>query len=167
MPKLIDQNGVVRVGDDWFVYTGDASAIPVGAKVLLPATELREFAGTWRKHASALGVLLSPSDDPATIAHEFANLELIAVEFPAFTDGRGYSKARLLRERYGWQGELRAVGDIQRDQLFLLKRAGFDMFALREDQDVAIARDAFADFSVAYQPCADRLNVSGGLRLAA
>lgn len=167
MPKLIDRDGAACSGDDWFVYAGDASAIPVGAKVLLPATELREFSGTWRKHASALGVLLSLSDDPATITHEFANLELIAVEFPSFTDGRGYSRARQLRERYGWRGELRALGDIQRDQLFLLKRAGFDTFALRDDQDVSIASEAFGDFSVAYQACADRLSASGGLRLAA
>jgi uncharacterized protein (DUF934 family) len=60
---------------------------------------------------------------------------LIAVRFPKFGDGRGYSIARLLRERYGYRGELRAVGDVLRDQLLFMKRSGFDSFSLREDQD--------------------------------
>ena len=123
MPKLINRYGVVdKAGTDgWVEYTGDASAIPVGAKVLLPLTEFREFAGTWQKHVGdngALGVKLTPTDDPALIAGELDKLALIAIEFPAFADGRGYSTATLLRERYRYIGELRAVGDVLRDQIF-------------------------------------------------
>jgi uncharacterized protein (DUF934 family) len=166
MPKLINENGEL-IGDPWLTYSGDAHAMPVGSCVILPLTEFREFAGTWKNHAKALGVLLSPSDDPALIAADFDKLRVIAIDFPSFTDGRGYSKARLLRERYGWTGELRAVGDVQRDQVFLLSRAGFDTFALRDDQSAAVSLDALNDFSLAYQHCADRLNGKGGLRIAA
>jgi uncharacterized protein (DUF934 family) len=166
MPKLINQSGE-RTSDPWITYAGDAHAMPVGSCVILPLTEFREFAGTWKNHAKALGVLLSPSDDPESITHDFDKLRLIAIDFPSFTDGRGYSKARLLRERFGWRGELRAVGDIQRDQIFLLSRAGFDTFALRDDQDASGSLGAFNDFTLAYQHCADRLNVNGGLRVAA
>jgi uncharacterized protein (DUF934 family) len=78
------------------------------------------------------------------------------VNFPKFNDGRGFSIGRLLRERYGFRGELRAIGDVLRDQLFFLARCGFDAFALRDDQDVDEALGAFADFSEAYQPALDQ-----------
>jgi uncharacterized protein (DUF934 family) len=164
MSKLIDRNGE-RLGDPWLTYAGDAHAIPVGSCVILPLTEFREFAGTWKNHAKALGVLLSPSDDPASIANDFDKLRLIAIDFPAFTDGRGYSLAQRLRERHGWQGEIRAVGDIQRDQIFLLSRAGFDSFALRDDHDVKSSTDAFNDFSLAYQYAADTSRGKASVRI--
>ena len=71
-------------------------------------------------------------------------------------DGRGYSIARLLRERYGWRGELRAIGDVLRDQLFYLTRCGFDAFELRAGQDAQAALTALADFSEAYQSSVER-----------
>ena len=175
MPKLINRYGVVDPNDSkgtdgWIEYTGDAGAIPAGAKVLLPLTEFREFSGTWQKHigsGGALGVRLSPTDDPAIIANDLDKLSLIAVEFPAFADGRGYSTATLLRERYGYMGELRAVGDVLRDQVFLLSRSGFSTFALRDDQSVDKALAAFNDFSSYYQHAADRFVDQRALPLAA
>ena len=172
MPKLINRYGVVDKdgSDGWLEYTGDAGAIPAGAKVLLPLTEFREFSGTWQKHVGengALGVRLSPSDDPALIANDLEKLALIAVEFPAFTDGRGYSTATLLRERYRYIGELRAVGDVLRDQVFLMARAGFTTFALRDDQSVEKSLAAFNDFSSYYQHAADRFVDQHALPLAA
>jgi uncharacterized protein (DUF934 family) len=166
MPKLIDRSGE-RIADPWITYAGDAHAMPVGSCVILPLTEFREFAGTWKNHAKALGVLLSPSDDPALLANELDKLRLIAIDFPSLTDGRGYSLARLLRERYGWTGELRAVGDIQRDQIYLLSRAGFDSFALRDDQNVAVALGALDDFSLAYQCRAGSLNANSAAHVTA
>ncbi len=173
MPKLINRYGLVdtRTGTDgWIEYTGDANAIPAGAKVLLPLTEFREFSGTWQKHVGAngtLGVKLSPADDPALIANDLEKLALIAIEFPAFTDGRGYSTATLLRERYRYIGELRAVGDVQRDQIFLMSRAGFTTFALRNDQSIEKALAAFNDFSSYYQHAAARFVDRSALPLAA
>ena len=103
-----------------------------------------------------IGVWLSGTDDPRDIAGDLEHYGVIAVKFPSFTDGRGYSVGRLLRERYGWTGELRAVGDIQRDQLFYLARCGFNAFALREGEDVDAALTAFADFSERYQASVDQ-----------
>ena len=178
MPKLINRYGVVDKNDTqgtggWIEYTGDAGAgsgIAAGAKVLLPLTEFREFSGTWQRAvgaSGALGVRLSPADDPALIANDLDKLALIAIEFPAFTDGRGYSAATLLRERYGYKGELRAVGDVLRDQIFLLSRVGFTTFALREDQNVEKALAAFNDFSSYYQHAAGRFLEQHALPLAA
>jgi uncharacterized protein (DUF934 family) len=79
------------------------------------------------------------------------------VNFPTFGDGRGYSTARLLRERYGWKGELRAIGDVFRDQLFYLASCGFDAFALRESEDPREALAGFGAFSESYQATVGRL----------
>lgn len=97
---------------------------------------------------------LEPADDPAAAAGRLAGVARVEVHFPAFTDGRGYSIARLLRERHGYAGELRAVGDVQRDQLHYLARCGFDAFLLREGEDAEGALAALAGFSEAYQASA-------------
>ena len=97
---------------------------------------------------------LEPADDPAALAGRLAAAARVEVNFPTFTDGRGYSIARLLRERHGYAGELRAVGDVQRDQLFYLSRCGFDAFLLREGEDPDGALAALQDFSDAYQASA-------------
>ena len=94
---------------------------------------------------------LEPGDDPAAAAARLRGAARVEVNFPSFTDGRGYSIARLLRERYGYEGELRAVGDVQRDQLYYLSRCGFDAFLLREGEDAEEAIAALQDFSDAYQ----------------
>ena len=153
MATLIDRNGLRP--DTWRAFDGDAAAVPPDADLLLPLDEWRERASVWGARPGRLGILLAPSDDPAAIAADLGRFALVAVSFPAFTDGRGYSTARLLRERYGWRGELRAVGDVLRDQLFLLARCGFDTFALRDDQDPQAALAAFGDFDVSYQSGAD------------
>ena len=97
------------------------------------------------------GVVLEPHEDPAAIAPALERISLVAVRFPKFGDGRGYSIARLLRERHGYRGELRAVGDVLRDQLLFMKRSGFDSFSLRDDQEPDEAIAAFREFSEEYQ----------------
>jgi uncharacterized protein (DUF934 family) len=96
-------------------------------------------------------VWLAPDQDPAVLGDKLSVLALIAVDFPAFADGRGYSIARLLRERLGFEGELRAVGDVLRDQLSYMAQVGFDAFAVRADRDAAQALDGLDDFSEQYQ----------------
>jgi uncharacterized protein (DUF934 family) len=100
-------------------------------------------------------IALEPTDDPQHLSDKLDGVTVIAVHFPKFTDGRGYSIASILRKRFGYTGELRAVGDVQRDQLFLMARCGFDAFALRDDQDPDACLGALTDFSVAYQDAAD------------
>ncbi|MDQ5959482.1 MAG: hypothetical protein QG592_561 [Pseudomonadota bacterium] len=81
---------------------------------------------------------------------------MIGINFPKFVDGRGYSTARLLRERYAYQGEIRAIGDVLQDQLFLMARCGFDAFALRADKSVEKALGAFETFKAPYQAAVDQ-----------
>lgn len=101
-------------------------------------------------------VRLEPADDPAKVAGELAGASRVEVNFPKFGDGRGFSIGRLLRERYAYKGELRAVGQITRDHLFFLESCGFDAFELREGEDAAEALAAFDDFSESYQASVTR-----------
>ena len=96
-------------------------------------------------------VRLEPGDDPALVADRLHQVERVEVNFPKFGDGRGLSIARLLRSRYGYKGELRAVGQITRDLLFYLERVGFDAAELREGEEPAEALAAFETFSRTYQ----------------
>ena len=99
-------------------------------------------------------LVLQPADDPALVAAAVGIAGVIAVNFPKFSDGRGYSIGRLLRERYGYQGELRAVGEVARDHLHAMAQCGFDAFQLREGEDPQEALKAFGDFSEQYQATA-------------
>jgi len=158
MSTLIKQRRIVE--DRWRVFglpnQPAADALPPEGDIVVPL-------GVWRGQQAALlgrqgrtGVWLEASEDPAALFAAGPMPELVAVRFPSFTDGRGYSIARLLRERHGFRGELRAIGDVIRDTLFDLSRCGFDAFALRDDQDAEEALAAFDDFTEAYQAGADR-----------
>jgi len=96
-------------------------------------------------------IRLEPTDDPAAVAARLPGVSRVEINFPKFGDGRGFSIARLLRERYGYKGELRAVGQVARDHLYYMEQCGFDAFLLREGEDVADALAAFDDFSERYQ----------------
>jgi uncharacterized protein (DUF934 family) len=96
-------------------------------------------------------VRLEPQDDLSVLTEKIKSAARIEVNFPKFGDGRGYSIARLLRDRYGYKGELRAVGEVARDHLYYMEQCGFDAFLLRAGEDVAEALAAFDDFSERYQ----------------
>ena len=103
-------------------------------------------------NSSPPDLVLGPTDDPAAIAGALDGARVVAVSFPKFGDGRGFSIGRLLRERHGFKGELRAVGDgVARDHLYSLAQCGFDAFELRDSEDAREALAAFADFSDNYQ----------------
>lgn len=102
------------------------------------------------------GVWLNSNELPAALAGDIQSIPLIALNFPEFKDGRSFSTARELRQRMGYTGELRAIGDVLRDQLFFMHRCGFNAFLLREDQDIDAALAAFNDFHDAYQPAIDQ-----------
>ena len=99
---------------------------------------------------------LEPTDDPGSVAARLGGVARVDVNFPKFGDGRGFSIGRLLRERYGYKGELRAVGHITRDHLFFMESCGFDAFELREGEDPHAALAAFDDFSESYQTSVTR-----------
>jgi uncharacterized protein (DUF934 family) len=135
---------------------GTPPQIPLAGDIIVPLALWLGHSDVLLLRAGKLGVWLDSHEDPALIADDLRHFALVAVNFPRFTDGRGYSIARLLRERYGWRGELRAIGDVGRDQLFYLSRCGFDAFELRAGQDPQAALSAFHDFSDAHQTSADR-----------
>jgi uncharacterized protein (DUF934 family) len=149
MPQLI-KNGAL-VDDVWSLRRelGSLAELGHGTREIVPLP-------FWLAHRSALiergdiGVWLAPDSDPETMAADVGAVPIIAVDFPAFTDGRGYSIGRLLRDRYGFKGELRAIGDVLRDQLFALAECGFDAFAIRGDRDPASALAGLGDFTRIY-----------------
>ncbi|NBW75917.1 MAG: DUF934 domain-containing protein [Sphingomonadaceae bacterium] len=106
------------------------------------------------EQTNAAAVRLEPGDDARDLIPHLARLQLIEVNFPVFGDGRGYSAARILRES-GYQGELRAVGDVLVDQLAYLRRCGFDAFAPEVPLDPADAANAFGRYAEVYQPTTD------------
>jgi uncharacterized protein (DUF934 family) len=155
MPRLIKDRALV---DDRWTLLRDAttlSDVPATAPVIVPLA-------LWRLERESLsargevGVWLKPDDDPEALVNEVGSLPLIAVDFPKFTDGRGYSTARLLREKYRYTGELRAIGDVLRDQLYYLQACGFNAFAVRADRDPGDALTSLGDFSDNYQATATR-----------
>jgi uncharacterized protein (DUF934 family) len=129
---------------------------PADGDLLVPLALWRAREDDLRERRGRVGVQLEPGDDPAGIADSLGRLALIAVNFPKFGDGRGYSIARLLRERYGYKGELRAVGQVTRDHLFFMESCGFDSFLLRDGEDPEEALAGFSDFSEVYQASVSR-----------
>ena len=132
----------LSVAEDGFVRD-----FPQQADLIVPLALLKVRGAELFERAGRTGVVLEPEEDPAILAGELDRIALISVRFPKFADGRGYTIARLLRERYGYRGELRAVGDVLRDQLLFMKRSGFDSFSLRDDQDPDEALAAFRELS--------------------
>lgn len=153
MRKIIRDGAIVV--DDWLDL--DATApIPPQGKIIVPlARWLEEKPALLERVPRGVGVRLGPDHDPFALASDLPALALIAVEFPVFRDGRGYSIARILRQHLGFRGELRAVGDVLRDQVFYLRRVGFNAFAPRPGLDPEQVLAGLNDFSDAYQPAAD------------
>lgn len=140
------------VTDDPWALLRETDA-PAESPLILPLTRWRERqseAVLQGIEASRDGLCLSPDDDPVELQPWLAVLPLIAIDFPSFRDGRGYSQAYLLRTRLDWRGELRAVGDVLRDQLSHMRQCGFDSFAVREDKSVHDALKGLAGMSVQY-----------------
>ncbi len=152
MRSVIKNQAIVE--DRWQHLADDAKA-PAGPVIVSLARWRRERAALLAR-GEPVGVRLPNTVDPAELAEDLPKLAVVALEFPKFADGRAHSQARLLRERHGYRGELRAVGDVLRDQLFFMARNGFDAFELRADRDLEDALEAFGEFSESYQPAADQ-----------
>jgi uncharacterized protein (DUF934 family) len=102
-----------------------------------------------------IGVWFASNERAEDLQNDVKNLPVIAVDFPKFADGRGYSIAFHLRSRFGYRGELRAIGDVLRDQLLYMQRVGFDAYATRSDKDIIEALKGLDDFSIRYQASVD------------
>ena len=156
-PERLIRHGRVEP-ESWSFVGLDAEAtiqpLPDGA-IVVPLALWKAQRGVLLGRGTPVGVWLEPDDEPGELAGDLHAIPLIAVQFPRFTDGRGYSTASLLRRRYGFTGELRAFGDVGRDQLFYLKRVGFDSFALAPHRDPDAALASLDDFTLNHQGSID------------
>lgn len=152
MPKLIKKNEIIF--DDWQLVREESGLN--GEKIIVALPLWLAHKESLQIRSNKIGLLLTSSDEPESIKEDLHHFALIAVEFPTFADGRGFTIARLLRERYHFTGEIRAVGDVLQDQLFYMKRCGFDAFAIREDKDIEGALNSLNDFSDYYQAGVDQ-----------
>jgi len=159
MRKILRRLEVVE--DEWR-YLGEEPARSAAVALIVPLAALREEspAARERREVARLGARFGVTDKLEDLVVELPRLELLAFEFPSLGDGRGYSVARLLRERYRFAGELRAVGKVKRDQLFFMARSGFDAFELAEGEDFEGALESLRSFTVAYQPGAHHAPVA-------
>jgi uncharacterized protein (DUF934 family) len=144
-----------HIVDDRFVRVLDDAPVPDGVPVILPATRLLADARDLVLRQAPTGVLWPNDRGIAELAPYLDWIALVALVFPTFRDGRAYSQARLLRERYRFRGELRATGQVLRDQFLFLQRAGFDSFEVTKAGDAAAFAEAVQRYSVFYQPTGD------------
>jgi len=156
MQRII-KNGLV-IDETWHLLDKDATldGLSNSDDLLVPLALWCEHAHALKVRDGGLGVWLDSDEEVEEIAGDLAHFKVVALNFPSFADGRHYSSARLLRERYGFKGEIRAIGDVLRDQLFFMQRCGFDAFAVRPDRDPHDALQGLKDFSVCYQEAADQ-----------
>lgn len=144
-----------RLIDDPWTPVADTATLPAeGALLVSYATWTANREALLRRNAP-LGIRLESNQSPALIADDLDRFDLIALDIPVFKDGRAYSYARLLRERYGYAKELRAVGNVLRDQYSFLHRCGFDTFEVADDAAVDAWWNALSEISHTYQPAAD------------
>lgn len=155
-----------RVSEDAWTAAGDDDALPESSALLVTLKRWQAERESLRGRNGGLGIRLSNSAEVAAIAGDLDRVELVALEFPRFNDGRAFSQARQLRERYGYAGELRATGQVLRDQLLFMARRGFDAFELAKGEPAAAWEAAIAEFSVFYQPTGDGRPTARELRRA-
>ena len=159
---VLVRNGALS--DDTFVSLGAQDDLPAGVDVIGTLDRWLADRDCLTDRKGLLGVRLRSNESPELIAQDLEHFAVVALEFPAFRDGRAYSYARLLRERHGYGGEIRAVGDVLREQLHFMVRVGFDAFELASDDAERDFEIAQADFSVWYQPGADERETAVELR---
>lgn len=158
MQRLI-KNGELA-NDPWTLLreaTGpEILKIVPGKNFIVPLRFWKLYRSDIDDYAGAFGIWLDSHETVGDIAAEVHNFPVIGLNFPAFSDGRAYTNARELREFYKYEGEVRAIGDVLRDQLFYMMRCGFDAFEIRHDQDPEACLKAFADFQTGYQASIDQ-----------
>ena len=156
MTKIIKQRQIVEDNATLIKLNDDGSFadLPAHGVVIVPLKQ-------WQAQREALiargdvGIWLASDEEAEALETDLPHFALIALDFPAFTDGRSYSNARLLRDRYAYKGELRAIGDVFKDVILFMKRCGFDAFVVKADKDINEAFKGLDDFSEFYQGATD------------
>ena len=145
--KIIKDKQIIE--DSW-LHIADNDVI-VDGDITLSFTRWQKEATKLTDHKGSIGIRLAPSDKIEDISTDLVNFKLIALEFSAFTDGRSFSQARLLRSRYGFNGDIRAIGSYMPDQVFYLSRVGVNSFQLEKSEEMTVALSTMNDFTVKYQ----------------
>jgi uncharacterized protein (DUF934 family) len=153
MPQLLKDKRVID--DAWTLVDTDSQSLPDG-DILLTYSQWQTFSEQLESHSGQIGVVIEGNTEIEDIIEPLLKLPLIAINFPKFADGRGFSLATLLRERYSFKGEIRAVGGFIRDQLYLLSRCGFNAFKFSDNTDLSEAAKSLEDFSETYQVSANQ-----------
>lgn len=159
---VVLKNGVPQP-NEW-VRVADDAALPDGAKVIVSFERWQAEHDTLRQRNIAIGVSLKSDQSPLLLADHLDHLSLVALEFPKFTDGRAFSYARVLRDRLGYRGEIRAFGQVLRDQYLFMLRCGFDTIEPPAEKRVEGYAEALQEFSVFYQPTNDHRETALRLR---
>ncbi|WP_108514271.1 DUF934 domain-containing protein [Bradyrhizobium algeriense] len=144
-----------RITPDLFVHIAEGAELPGDGAILVPAARFLEDPEAILKHAGRVGVIWPNNRNLDDLVPYLDRLAAVALVFPSFRDGRAYSQARLLRERHGYDGELRATGQVLRDQFVFMSRAGFDAFEVKKDADADAFAETMKRYSVFYQPTGD------------
>jgi uncharacterized protein (DUF934 family) len=144
-----------HIATDIFFHAADGAELPGDGPVLVSAARLLEDAEALLKRGVKVGVIWPNNRNVDDLVPYLDRLALVALVFPSFRDGRAYSQARLLRERYGFEGELRATGQVLRDQFVFMLRAGFDAFDVKKQADAEAFAQTVQRYSVFYQPTGD------------
>lgn len=158
MPEIIKDGKWVN--DPWILLRGEISSdlleSHAGRDIIVPLEDWLQQQPPLKRHDGQIGVWLASHEVPGQLGDDITRLPVIGIDFPAFKDGRGFTSARELRERFRYEGEIRAIGDVLRDQLFYMMRCGINAFALRDDQDPEACLAALQDFRDSYQPRTDQ-----------
>ena len=151
MPLLKDG----KLIDDPWVHVADEVAVPSSGPVIVGLKRWREERESLIKRKDPVGVRLRSDHTAGDVAGDLEHLGVVALAFPVFKDGRAYSNARRLRERHGYTGEIRAIGNVLRDQYLFMRRCGFDALEVKESETEKDWHEATNAITVAYQPAAD------------
>jgi uncharacterized protein (DUF934 family) len=144
-----------KIAEDPFVHVADGAELPADGAVLVTAARFLENPDVLLGRGGKVGVLWPNNRDVDDLVPHLHRLAAVALVFPTFRDGRAYSQARLLRERFSWRGELRATGQVLRDQFVFMLRAGFDAFEVKKQSDAEAFAQTAKRYSVFYQPTGD------------
>ena len=144
-----------KIAADPYVRVEDGAPIPEQGAVLVPAARFLADAAELTQRADPVGVIWPNDRDVGALESYLGKLALVALVFPTFKDGRAYTQARLLRERYGYRGEMRATGQVLRDQFVFYMRAGFDALDVLKQADAAAFEETAKRYSVFFQPTGD------------
>ena len=153
-----------RMVENKFIDCTNMEVLPKSGALIVSVTQWQDHWEKLVRRGESIGVKLKSDEHPEIIADDLESLTVIALEFPTFKDGRAYSYARLLRERYGFTGELRAVGDVLLEQIHFMERVGFNSVEIDSDDPLADFKTATEEFTVWYQAAGDARRPAAELR---